>query len=41
MLLADHITLFLSLLINATRSLYQNCLTVHVTDSEEGDMEGL
>lgn len=41
MLVADQITLFLSLLINTTCSLYQNCLIVHVTDSEEGDMGGL
>ena len=40
MLVADQITLFLSLVLNATHSLYKNCLIVHVPDSQGGGMGG-
>ena len=36
MLVTVQITLFLSVVLNATCSLYKNCLIVHVTDSQGG-----
>ena len=38
MLVTDQIIFFLSLVINDTCSFYQNCLIVHVANSQEGDM---